>query len=168
MNFIKCTTDCKLSIIDIPDNDFKAIADSIGADLFQLVRVHSKTLQEEDMIMVVDEEGLLKTGNKCNPVGSILYGTMEHDHPIVGDILFARIDRESPERDFADIPPEDAERIIAAMQVAINALIDSGLADQLRTKYDNAKPEPPKVMSFDSFEEYMNAAMGMRGAESRA
>jgi hypothetical protein len=168
MNFIKCTTDCKLSIIDIPDNDFKAIADSIGADLFQLVRVHSKTLQEEDMIMVVDEEGLIKTGNKCNPVGSILYGTLEHDHPIVGDILFARIDRESPERDFADIPTADAERIITAMQGAINALIDSGLADRMRKKYENSKPEPPKVMSFDSFEEYMNAAMGMRGAESRA
>lgn len=144
MNFIKCTTDCQMSIISLPDNDFKAIADSIGADIFQLVRVHSKTLQEEDMVMIVDEEGLLKTKNRCNPVGSVLYGTHEHGHPIVGDVLFARIDRESPERDFADIPPADAERIVAAMQVAINALIDSGLADQLRAKYDNAKPEPPR------------------------
>lgn len=168
MNFIKCTTDCQMSIINLPDNDFKAIADSIGADLFELVRFYSKALQEEDMVMIVDEEGLLKTENRCNPVGSVLYGTHEHGHPIVGDVLFARIDRESPERDFADIPPADAERIVAAMQVAINALIDSGLADQLRAKYDNAKPEPPKVMSFDSFEEYMNAAMGMRSAEGRA
>lgn len=164
MNFIKCTTDCQMSIINLPDNDFKAIADSIGADLFQLVRVHSKTLQEEDMVMIVDEDGLLKTKNRCNPVGSVLYGTLEHEHPIVGDVLFARIDRESPERDFADIPTADAERIITAMHGAINALIDSGLADQLRKKYDNSKPEPPTVMAFDSFEEFMAAALKTHGA----
>lgn len=164
MNFIKCTTDCQMSIISLPDNDFKAIADSIGADLFELVRVYSKALQEEDMVMIVDEEGLLKTKNRCNPVGSVLYGTLEHEHPIVGDILFARIDRESPERDFADIPTADAERIITAMQGAINALIDSGLADQLRKKYDNSKPEPPTVMAFDNFEEFMAAALKAHGA----
>ncbi len=155
MNFIKCTTDCKLSIIDIPNNDFKAIADSIGADLFQLVRVHSKTLQEEDMVMIVDEESLLKTENRCNPVGSVLYGTLEHGHPIVGDVLFARIDRESPERDFADIPTADAERIITAMHGAINALIDSGIADELRRRYDKSLPKPPVVLTFDSAEEIM-------------
>ena len=149
MNFIKCTTDCQMSIINLPDNDFKAIADSIGADLFELVRVYSKALQEEDMVMIVDEEGLLKTENRCNPVGSVLYGTLEHEHPIVGDILFARIDKESPERDFADIPTADAERIITAMQGAINALTQSGIAHLLRRRYDNTKPEAPIIMPLD-------------------
>ena len=115
MNFIKCTTDCQMSIISLPDNDFKAIADSIGADLFQLVRVHSKTLQEEDVVMIVDEEGLLKTKNRCNPVGSVLYGTLEHEHPIAGDILFARIDKESPERDFADMMRRGSSRPCRAL-----------------------------------------------------
>ena len=149
MNFIKCTTDCKLSIIDIPATDYRAIAKSIGSDIFEIVRINEEAHPPHNTVMLADKEGLLKPENKCNPLGSVLYGTLNHGHPIAGDILITRINRNDPEHDFEDIPSAEAEKIIASMQKVISALTQSGIADMLRRRYDNTKPEAPIIMPLD-------------------
>lgn len=142
MRFIKCTTDNQVSIIETPGTDYKAIAESIGADLIQHVRI------SRDTIIICDEEGLLKEENKCNPIASILYGTPNHGQPIAGDVLFARIGN-APDRDYEDIPSEMAEKMVAALAKAIDALATSGMSDELHRKHDNSKPAPPIIMSLD-------------------
>ena len=71
-----------------------------GCDLVELVnpqRMHEikgiKQLRSPMMTkklsvgMLIDSEGLLKD-NTINPIGSFLYKTDEHGHPIVGNIVF--------------------------------------------------------------------------------
>lgn len=159
MKFIKVTTENQVSTIELPATDYKTIAESIGADMIEIVRIRNEAMSADNviMIMVADEEGLFKPGNRCNPVGSVLYGTMEHGNPIVGDILLARLDRSNHEGDFEDITDEDAEKIVTAMQGAIIALIASGIADELRRRYDKSRPKPPVVLTFDSAEEFMSS-----------
>lgn len=45
---------------------------------------------EQSVLMLVDEEGLIK-GLPVNQLGCIFYGTPEHGHPIVGDVILAVI-----------------------------------------------------------------------------
>lgn len=57
-----------------------------------------------DIVMLVDEEGLLK-GLLVNVFGSLMYGTLQHYSPIVGDLILARVVGE-------DITaPDDAEAL---------------------------------------------------------
>lgn len=144
MKFIKVTTENQVNTIELPTIDYKTMAESIGAEMIEIVRIRNEAMNADNMIMVADEEGLFKPGNRCNPVGSVLYGTMEHGHPIVGDILLARLDRSSGNGDFA------------AMQGAIIALVASGIADELHRRFDKSQPKPPVVLTFDSAEEFMS------------
>jgi hypothetical protein len=52
--------------------------------------VRSKNLPDK-MVMVVNEEGRLKN-LKYNAFGCYIYGTEKHGNPIVGDIVFCRLD----------------------------------------------------------------------------
>ena len=52
--------------------------------------------------MLIDEEGLLKE-NEPNPVGSYLYETDRHGHPIMGNILFVGEEWGSDGIDFCGI-----------------------------------------------------------------
>ena len=156
MKFIKVTTENQVSTIELPATDYKTIAESIGAEMIEIVRIRNKAMSADDMVMVADEEGLFKPENRCNPVGSVLYGTMEHGNPIVGDILLAKLDRSNHEGDFEDIPAEEAERIVTAMQGAIIALLASGIAGELRRRYDKSQPKPPVVLTYSNAEELMS------------
>lgn len=81
MKMIKITTAGEVSVVDVK-TDFRSLAKEIGADYIQLVRMNTLDLE-----MVVDEEGLLVDDPVCNPVASILYGTLRHLQPIMGDAL---------------------------------------------------------------------------------
>lgn len=41
--------------------------------------------------MIVNEEGLLRDNWSFNPIASLVYGTFEHGHPIVGTVVFMKL-----------------------------------------------------------------------------
>lgn len=88
---VKVTTDNKISLIDVDFGNFKSIQQAIGGH-FETVRTRLMVdyFKDPSMIMLVDEEGLIK-GLPVNATGCALYGTPQHGCPIVGDLIFARI-----------------------------------------------------------------------------
>lgn len=92
MKTVKVTTDNVVSIIDVDFDDNKDIQRAIGGGYFETVHttlMHA-VFEDESLIMIVDESGLLKQLPE-NMLGCVLYGTYEHGYPIVGDLVFARI-----------------------------------------------------------------------------
>lgn len=98
MKTVKVTTDNKISIIDVDFDDFRSIQRAIGGH-FEMVhtRLMADYFKDPSMIMLVDEEGLVK-GFSLNPVGSALYRGK-----IAGDLIFARV------RGVDIVAPDDAE-----------------------------------------------------------
>lgn len=103
MKTVKVTTDNKVSIIDVDFDDFRSIQRAIGG---HFETVHTQLMadyfKDPDVIMLVDEEGLIK-GRPVNALGCALYGTPQHGSPIVGDLVFARVDGEDI------VAPDDSE-----------------------------------------------------------
>lgn len=75
--------------------------------------VHPKYLPE-GLCMVIDDEGLLK-GYAINSIASILYGTLEHGQPIVGNAVILREGFVNGERDFVDMTDEDQMTLVILM-----------------------------------------------------
>ncbi len=105
MKTVKVTTDNKISLIDVDFSNFRSIQQAIGG---HFETVHTQLMvnyfKDPSVIMLVDEEGLIKE-LPVNALGCALYGTPQHGHPIVGDLIFARISGE----DIA--APDDAETL---------------------------------------------------------
>lgn len=106
MKTVKVTTDNIISIIDVDFDDFRAIQRSIDCDCFETVRTErmQRVFEDNNLIMIVDESGILKN-LPLNMLGSVLYGTNEHGSPIVGDLIFARIQGEDL------VGPDDPEQL---------------------------------------------------------
>lgn len=106
MKTVKVTTDNKVSIIDVDFDDFRSIQKAIGG---HFETVHTQLMadyfKDPSVIMLVDEEGRIKE-LPINPVGCTLYGTVSHGCPIVGDLIFARVQGDDI------IAPENAEAMI--------------------------------------------------------
>lgn len=81
MNAIKITSDNKVSIIKInkPYEDYKKNIN--GWPEYIKPRFASP-----GTVLVVDDNGLMKN-LPVNKAGSLMYGTLIHNNPIVGDIL---------------------------------------------------------------------------------
>lgn len=95
MKTVKVTTDNIISIIDVDFDDFRAIQRAIDCDCFETVRTERMrtVFGDDNLIMIVDESGLLKN-LPLNMLGCVLYGTNKHGSPIVGDLIFARVQGE--------------------------------------------------------------------------
>lgn len=94
MQTIKITTNNKISVINIDLNNYKEINKEIKCDISEVVKTRFMwDFFGQPVLMLVDEEGILKN-LKLNSVGSYMYGTHLHGHPIVGDIIFAVPDGE--------------------------------------------------------------------------
>lgn len=105
MKTVKVTTDNIVSVIDIDFDNYREIQKAIGGH-FETVHTSQmkKYFSDSSIIMLVDEEGLLKS-LPMNFLGSLMYGLLDHGHPIVGDLILAKIVGE-------DITaPDDAELI---------------------------------------------------------
>ena len=100
MKTVKVTTDNKISVIDVNFNDFRDIQRAIGGH-FETVRTRLMTdyFRDPSVIMLVDEEGLIKE-LPLNPVGSALYQGV-----IAGDLIFAQVRGEDI------VAPDDAEAL---------------------------------------------------------
>lgn len=105
MKTVKVTTDNKVSVIDVNFHDFRSIQRAIGGH-FETVRTQlmADYFKDPSVIMLVDEEGLVKE-LPMNAVGSALYGTVSHGCPIVGNLIFARVQGDDI------IAPENAEAL---------------------------------------------------------
>ena len=91
MKTVKVTTDNIVSVIDIDFDNYREIQKAIGGH-FETVHTlqMEKYFGDPSIIMLVDEEGLLKS-LPMNSFGSLMYGLLEHGHPIVGDLILAKI-----------------------------------------------------------------------------
>lgn len=102
---IKIDVDMNITVHDFPDGSIseqnKALRDLIGngCDIVEPVMPrrlytelgHAAEVKRKDskrVIMLVDEEFLLKNGLHANQIGSYLYETDKHGNPILGNILF--------------------------------------------------------------------------------
>lgn len=105
MQTVKVSTDNVVSLVDIDFDNFRAIQNAIGGH-FETVRTRRSAsyFGSPDIVMLVDEEGLLK-GLPKNMFGCVMYGTAEHGCPIVGDLILAKIVGEGI------TAPDDAEEL---------------------------------------------------------
>lgn len=104
MKLIRISTDLELSVHEFPDGSYeeqnKFLRDLIGnhCRIYEHImpnrlysNLHMKNrltkVAGQCVSMLVDEEGLLKE-NDPNPIGSYLYETDRHGHPIMGNVLF--------------------------------------------------------------------------------
>lgn len=100
-------------VVEVPaDITCSWIAKEIGCEWVEIVR--AKRLPE-GLVMVVDEEGLLKP-NDINVVGSYLYETDKHGDPIMGNVMILKeiMGPEGPE--FAGMWDEDIETLLRALK----------------------------------------------------
>ena len=65
---------------------------------------------EHPYCMMVNDEGLLRN-LPLNLVGSLLYGTEIHGHPIVGDVIFLKLGYYRGEPDVVGMTEDDAQTL---------------------------------------------------------
>lgn len=85
---LKIGTDGTVEAMEVHPK-WDSFAHKIGCEYIEQVSImNSKyTMTKKPYVMLVDEEGLMKEGYVLNPVASILYDTMKHGNPIVGNAL---------------------------------------------------------------------------------
>lgn len=104
MKLIKISTDLELTVHEFPSGGYEVenrfLRELIGnhCDIYEHVmpgrlyselhmKDHPTKVPGQCVSMLIDEEGLLKE-NEPNPIGSYLYETDRHGHPIMGNVLF--------------------------------------------------------------------------------
>lgn len=109
MKGIVITASDKLSVREFSEPLYKTIGAVVGG---YIEVVHPRGLKAP-YCMIVNEEGLLKR-LPLNAAGSAWYGTMDHGHPIVGDIV---IMKESEGEDGIDLAGLTDEEIVEIKRV---------------------------------------------------
>lgn len=97
-------------------NELEYYYEHIGCDMIQIVIPYA--LQEasgkcEDLIMIVDEEGLLKADPKLNIYASAFYGS-----PVYGNVMIVKDAGE----DFDGMEREDHEQLSLAIRILLSDL----------------------------------------------
>lgn len=57
-------------------------------------------------VMIVNEDGLIR-GHNFNQIASVLYGTQDHGHPVVGNVVIMKEGFVDGEPDIVGLDPED-------------------------------------------------------------
>ena len=132
---IKLRTDGHIEIIDVPQQ--RSLLDWFYLQLGcgSIENVYPRGLKEPYM-MVVDEEGLLKDQPIINFLGSYLYETQKHGHPIVGTVLVMQRVMTWDGPDIGGIPEEEAMALAVSigqkLPVAIQT-IKKKMGDQIKS-----------------------------------
>lgn len=105
---IVVTTDCTAYIGEFPYPLHRSCKPTLDG---YIETVHPRGLARPYM-MLVNEEGLLK-GLPLNPLGSLLYGTLEHGYPIVGNVIFMKDGYRNGEPDIVGLDDEDIGTLLS-------------------------------------------------------
>lgn len=119
MQAILITTDDEMSVISLDERVplHKSLGKVIGCDWIEVV--HPRRL-EEPLCMIVDEESLLKEGQKLNGVGSVLYCTDIHSHPILGNIVIMKEGFNNGEPDIVGLSEHELNFIYEQLKTKFN------------------------------------------------
>lgn len=135
MKLIKISTDLKLSVHEFPEGDhaqqnetlrmlignYCQIYEHIMPErLYTILKMkdHPTKISGQCVSMLIDEEGLLKE-NEPNLIGSYLYGTDRHGHPIMGNILFVGEEWTGDGIDFCGIE----ESVFMTLELQLNNML---------------------------------------------
>lgn len=110
MKGIVVTTNNKATVREFTSPLFESVGDAVGGFIEV---VHPRGLPQP-YCMVVNEEGLLR-GLPYNAHGSLLYGTPDHGHPIVGDIVIMQEGWTDEGPDIVGLSDDDVGRIITLL-----------------------------------------------------
>ena len=113
MKTIKVTTDNKVSYVDVNFDDYKDIQRVIGGNFESVHTNRIANFFGNDIIFLADEDGLIKN-LPVNQLGCFFYGTMFHGHPIVGDLILAKVVGE----DWT--APDDVEELMGRLLETFN------------------------------------------------
>lgn len=83
-------TDGSTEVKNIQNTEYSTLAKLIGCDWIEIVRPVGNDGRKKNFVLIVDEEGLLKSESHWNPLASYMYGFTRHGSPIVGDALIMR------------------------------------------------------------------------------
>lgn len=108
MKAIKVSMDGTIEQVDVPGG-WEGVVGVLGG-FMEVIRRSPRDLLGGNAVMVVDEEGRYKPDLSVNPVGSVLYGSLVHGQPIVGDVLIMGEEMTMEGADFCDLSdPEGVE-----------------------------------------------------------
>ena len=82
MKGIVFTTDEKMYVKDFENPLYQTVGEVVGG----YIEIVNPRGLKDPFCFICNEEGLLK-GLPINLIGSVWYGTLEHGHPIVGNIV---------------------------------------------------------------------------------
>lgn len=151
MNVIRIKTDGTSERLDVP-NTLTGLGSAISARMVETVRIDSYFGVPRNIVMVVDEEGLLKESPVCNPVGSHLYATPLHGHPIMGDILLASMNNVG---DFVSFDPAELEKTLAFILRVSDYLEVGGRDTAMHREFDGKTIQhfPPTLVAEESLDD---------------
>ena len=104
MKGILITTDGKVSVEEYDDPLYRTVGEAVGG---YIEVVHPRGLRRP-YLMIVNEDGL-NLGLPVNTIGSLLYGTQEHGHPIVGNAVVMKEGKRLGEPDIVGITLDDID-----------------------------------------------------------
>ena len=135
MKLIKISTDLEMTVHEFPEGSHEQQNEFLRELIGNHCRIyehimpnrlysdlhmtdHPTKVPGQCVSMLIDEEGLLKE-NEPNLIGSYLYGTDRHGHPIMGNVLFVGEKWESDGIDFCGI--EDS--VFQLLELQLNNMV---------------------------------------------
>ena len=111
MKGIVINTDNTVEIRDFGEPLYRTVGEAVGGCI---EIVHPQGLADP-LVMIVNDEGLLRE-LPMNMVGSVLYGTHNHGHPIVGNIVIMKTGLTSEGTDIVGLTDEECETLTANLR----------------------------------------------------
>lgn len=115
MKGIVITTEDNVAIRELGENLGQAVRGIVGGHFEIVYPVGLK----RPFVMLVNEEGLL-LDLELNAIGSVLYGTLAHGHPIVGNIVIMKLGHTAEGLDVVGLEDQEAFDLY---QLFINMLV---------------------------------------------
>ena len=106
MKGIVITADDKIEVRDFERPLYKTVGEAVGG---YIEIVHPVGLKQP-FVMIVNEEGLIHQ-LELNALGSVLYGTLAHGQPIVGDIVIMKTGYTEEGPDIIGLEDQEAEEL---------------------------------------------------------
>lgn len=111
MKGIVVTTDNTVEVRDFGKPLYQTVGETVGG---YIEIVHPQGLAAP-LVMIVNDEGLLRK-LPMNMVGSLLYGTHTHGHPIVGNIVIMKTGWTCEGPDIVGLTDEECDTLTANLR----------------------------------------------------